>query len=425
MKFKYLVSFIFAFSFSLYATAEKPVVISCGVVGKEFRLCKEGVARWEKLRGKKAKVIPAPNGSNERLTIYQQQFAAESDDIDIYQMDIVWPGLLANHLEDLTPYIAQEEISKYLSNVISNNTVGGKLVMLPWFINIGFLYYRKDLLEKYGFEPPETWEDLEKIAQTIQQEERKIGHKKLWGYCFQGKAYEGLTCNALEFIDSYKGGNIVEKDGTISINNERAAVALRRLSSWIGNIVPTGALNYEQEDCRGIFQSGNLIFMRNWAYAWPLLNQEGSPVAGKVGIIPLPKGGTDGKHTGIIGAWNLGVSIYSKRKKDAVDLLLFLTSEEELKRRALEGGYFPTRTSLYEDPEVIAISPIVEIMVQMLPEALARPASQSGKKYNQVSSIFWNAVHSVLGNKSSPEKALSHAEKKLKFISRNGKNWHK
>ena len=346
------------------------VVITCGMVAHEYAACKKGVSRWIQKTGKKAQVVPAPNGSNERLTLFQQHLAAGASDIDIYQVDMVWPGLLSRHMIDLNPYLSKTQRKQYLPQLLKNNTVNGKLVSLPWFLNVGLLYYRKDLLEKYGVDVPKTWEELEKTSQSIQDAEKKVGNPDLWGYVFQGKAYEGLTCNAIEWIASYpKGGSIVELDGQVSINNPEAIYITNKVASWIGTISPKGVLNYEQEDCRGIFQLGKAIFMRNWPYAWVVLNNPDSPVAGQVGITILPKGGPEGHSSSVLGGWNLAVSKYSERQKDAIDLVLFLTSKDEQRRRALEHGYYPTMQSLYAESKIKKLSPVTSLMIDVLRNA--------------------------------------------------------
>lgn len=404
---------------------DSPVVITCGMVAQEYETCKKGVELWEQKTGKKAKVLPAPNGSNERLALFQQHLAAGSSDIDIYQIDVVWPGILVNYLEDLNDHLSAEQRSKYIPQILNNNIVKGKLVALPWFTNVGLLYYRKDLLAKYGLPVPQTWDELEKAATLIMDGEKKAGNDKLWGYVFQGKAYEGLTCNALEWISSFKiGGTIVEANGYVSINNPDAIHILDKIAMWVGTIAPQGVLNYEQEDCRGVFQLGQAIFMRNWPYAWHPINNPESPVAGKVGITLLPKGGMDGKSSGTFGGWNLAVSKHSKKKKDAIDLVLFLTDEPELKRRAVEAGYYPPMHTLFRDPKVLSINPLMKEMLSSMEKATARPSAQTGPQYSQVSSIFWNAVYATLSKNGSAAQNLTAAAEKLNLISHNGTKWY-
>src|SRR3546814_377234 len=138
------------------------------------------------------------------------------------------------------------------------------------------------------------------------------------------------------------------------MDNPSASEDVDRATSWIGEISPEGVLNYDEEAARGVFQSGNAAFMRNWPYAWALANSPDSPIKDKVGIVALPKGGEDGKHTGTLGGWQLSVSKYSENVDAAVDLVRYLTSYEEQKRRAIEGSFNPTIGALYDDEEVLA-----------------------------------------------------------------------
>ena len=250
--------------------------------------------------------------------------------------------------------------------------------------------------------------------------EKGEGNDRMTGIVFQGRAYEGLTCNALEWIDSYGGGAIVDEDGKVTVNNPNAVAALEEAGAWIGSIAPDGVLNYAEEEARGVFQSGNAVFMRNWPYAWSLANSDDSPVKGKVGVVALPKGGADGKSTGVLGGWQLAVSKYSQDQEAAADLVRYLTSEKEQKRRAIEGSYNPTIETLYKDPEVLEAVPFFGSLYETFVNAVARPSGVTGDKYNRVSNAFWNAAHSVLSGKEDAQTALSALEGELNGIKRRG-----
>jgi trehalose/maltose transport system substrate-binding protein len=395
--------------------------ISCGAVGKELSLCRQGVEAWAKRTGNQVKVVSTPNSSSERFALYQQILASHSSDIDIFQIDVVWPGTLAPHLVDLSRYIDKDTIRQYFPALIVNDTVAGKLVAMPWFTNAGVLYYRKDLLEKYGAQPPTTWQQLTDIARRIQDAERKAGKERMQGFVFQAKGYEGLTCDALEWIDSFGGGTLIDADGRVTVDNPRAVAALQLATSWIGNIAPQGVLNYDEEESRGVFQSGNAVFMRNWPYAWALGNAEDSPIRGRIGVIALPEGGPDGHHTGVLGGWQLAVSRYSKHPELAADLVRYLTSYAEQKHRAIEGSYNPTIPALYRDPDVLAATPFFGKLYTTFEHAVARPSRITGSKYARVSAEFYYTVHDVLSGKIAAAPALAGLQRKLTRLSRGGK----
>jgi trehalose/maltose transport system substrate-binding protein len=395
--------------------------ISCGAVGVELRLCRQGAEAWSRQTGNQVKVISTPNSSTERFALYQQILASHSSDIDILQIDVIWPGTLAPHLVNLSKYIGKDITKQFFPALIANDTVAGRLVAMPWFTDAGVLYYRKDLLKKYNEQPPATWQQLTDIARRIQDAERKVGNPRMQGFVFQAKGYEGLTCDALEWIDSFGGGTLVNAEGTVTVDNPRAVAALKLAASWIGKIAPQGVLNYDEEESRGVFQSGNAVFMRNWPYAWALGNAADSPVRGKIGVIALPAGGTDGHHTGVLGGWQLAVSRYSRHPQLAASLVRYLTSYAEQKRRAIQGSYNPTITALYQDPEVLAATPFFGRLYKIFAHAVARPSRITGAKYARVSAEFYYTVHDVLSGKTEAAPALATLQRKLARLSRGGR----
>jgi len=397
------------------------VAISCGAVGLELELCREGATAWAERTGHEVEVVSTPNSTTARLGLYQQMLAAGSADIDVFQIDVIWPGTLAAHFIDLREHMKAARIEQHFATIRDNNTVDGRLIGMPWFTDAGMLYYRRDLLDKYGHAPPATWQELTTIAKEIQDRERAAGRERMHGFVFQAKAYEGLTCNALEWIASFGGGTIVADHGEITIDNQDAAAALELAASWIGAIAPEGVLNYEEEDARGVFQSGNAVFMRNWPYAWGLANAEDSPIRGKVGITRLPKGGADGQHAATLGGWQLAVSKYSEHPEVAADLVAYLTSYEEQKRRAIEGSYNPTIPELYQDPEVLEANPFFAQLYDILDAAVTRPSTVTGVKYNRMSSNFFNAVHDVLAGRAQPAARLAALARRLERLARGGR----
>lgn len=399
------------------AARSAEIAIACSALGKEYEICKEGVDAWAKKTGHTVKIVSTPNSATERLALYQQLLAAGAGDIDVFQVDVVWPGILAGHFMDLTPK-AQGEIGRHFPAMGESATVDGRIVAVPWFADAGLLYYRKDLLQKHGRPVPGTWEELAETARLVQEGERRAGNGAFTGFVWQGRAYEGLTTVALEWVSSHGGGTIVDDKGEITINNPRAAQALKTASGWVGTISPEGVLNYTEEEARGVFQAGNAAFMRNWPYAWALAQGADSPVKDKVGVAPLPKGGADGRHAGTLGGQLLAVSKYSRNADAAADLVLYLTSAEEQKRRAIAGSFNPTRPALFQDAEIRQAAPFIGELFEVFTNAVARPAAVTGPSYNKVSSAFFGAVHGVLSGRAQPEAALAGLDRDLKRIKR-------
>jgi trehalose/maltose transport system substrate-binding protein len=394
------------------------ITISCGSNAADVEYCGKFAEDWGKKNGHVVKMYSPPASTTDNLALLRQQFAAKSADLDVIMIDVVWPGVIKDHLVDLKKYSKGAE-SKHFPAIVANNTVDGKLLGMPWFTDAGLLFYRKDLVEKYGLKAPNTWDELTAAATKIQEGERKAGSADFQGFVFQAKAYEGLTCDALEWVHSFGGGDIVDKAGNITINNPQAAKALDTAASWIGTIAPGGVLNYGEEDARGVWQNGKAAFMRNWPYAWSLGQAPDSVIKGKIGVAALPAGsGPGAKKAATLGGWQLAVSKYSKNVDAAAALAMYMTSPEVQKKRAVGGSYNPTIPELYKDKDIVTANPFMGDLLDVFTNAVARPATATGLKYPEVSNAFWDAAHDVMEKKSTGAEAVKKLEGKLKQIKR-------
>lgn len=224
------------------AVSAAELSIVSGAVGKDIEELRADLDLFQEQTGHTVEVVTMPPSTTDQFAQYRLWLSAQNADIDVYRTDVIWAPQLAEHLVDLTEATA-DVVGDHFPAIIESQTVDGKLVALPMFTDAPALYYRADLLEKHGMEPPTTWAELAETAQAIVEAE---GDPNLLGFVFQGAAYEGLTCNALEWVKSNGGGQIVEPDGTISINNPQAVEALEMASSWIRTIAPEGVLGYKE-----------------------------------------------------------------------------------------------------------------------------------------------------------------------------------
>src|SRR5690242_7352103 len=189
-------------------------------------------SRFTKDTGIKVNVVPHPAASDASYSQLARAFSSQSSSIDVAMIDVVWPGAFAPYLLDLKPKLGKQS-KLHAAGIVSNDTIGGKLVAMPWFGDYGILYYRTDLLKKYGYKaPPTTWKALFTMAKKIQDGEQK-SNPNFAGFVFQGNSYEGLTCNALEWIASAGGGHMID-NGKASINNAKAATILDAIRAQVG-----------------------------------------------------------------------------------------------------------------------------------------------------------------------------------------------
>jgi len=398
-------------------TGQKITVV-LGASGTGTNFTKALVSKFQEWTGIQTTLVEGPESATDRLTIaYLPVLSAGDSSIDAMMIDVIWPGIMAQHALDLTQ-VAKDNGGQYFDRIVQNNTVDGKLVGVPWYTDAGLLYYRKDLLAKYNVaNPPTTWKELEDAAKTIMDGE-KATLSDFYGFVFQAAAYEGLTCDAIEWQISQGGGNVVETDGTVSLNNDAAKAAFTRAKGWIGSIAPAGVVNYKEEDSRGVWQAGNAAFMRNWPYAYSLGQAADSPIKDKFDVTLLPQGEGEGaQHADCLGGWQMMASKYSKNPDAATEFVKFATSKEVQKAQAIEMSELPTIASVYDDPDVLAANPYYASLKPIFQGgAVPRPSTVTGEYYNDVSTAYFTAVNQILTGGQSADDAIGQAESDIKDI---------
>jgi trehalose/maltose transport system substrate-binding protein len=365
--------------------------------------------------GIQVKLLPSPEAAREQLALWRELLQRGASDPDVYGLDVIWPGMLAEYFIDLKPYFANE-LSAHFPAIVTSYTVDDKLVALPHHANIGLLYYRTDLLRQYGYgAPPRTWDELERMAARIQAGERAKGKKEFWGFVWQGAAAEGLTCNALEWQASEGGGRIIEEDKTISVNNPHAIRAWQRAARWVGSISPPGVVGYKEWDALNAWVAGDVAFMRNWPIAYVDSQAAGSSIRNKFDVAPVP-GGEAGR-VGTLGGIGLAVSRFSVHPREALELVRYLCSRDAQVKDSRALSEPPTLLELYDLPEVLGPNPGFALLSQAFRAGMvSRPSNITGKKYQDVSDAYIQAVHSVLTREKNAPDAAAALENELVHI---------
>jgi multiple sugar transport system substrate-binding protein len=353
-----------------------------------------------------------PWTSDDQHQFYVINLEGRSPGFDVMMLDCIWVPEFARAgwLLDLTTRIGPEELTPYFSSTVAAATYGGRVWALPWNFNVGLLYYRADLLAKYGFRPPDTYEELIEQVHRIRAGERD---PKLDGYVWQGKQYEGLVVNVLEAFWAH-GARLLADDGAIFPDPARAADALRFLRGLIETgVSPAWTTAADEELSRRAFGDGHAIFLRNWPYALDLFQGRDSTVRGKVALAPLP-GRTRGERgIGSTGGAHLGVSRQSRHPDLALALARHLTTEPAQRAIALGAALSPTRQALYRDPELVRERPA---MPQLQVLALAGRPRPVTPYYLLLSATVQPEFSAALVGVKSPERAIADARARLRFF---------
>jgi trehalose/maltose transport system substrate-binding protein len=361
--------------------------------------------------GIKVKVVPHPTASDAAYSQLARAFATHSSSIDVAMIDVVWPGAFAPFLVDLKPKLGAQS-KMHSAGIVQSDTIKGKLVAMPWFGDFGMLYYRTDLLKKYGYKrPPASWTQLFQMAKKIQAGEQ-ASNPSFSGFVYQGNAYEGLTCDALEWIASSNGGHFIDGNKA-TINNSKAADILNMFRANVGVTSPRAVTTYQEGEAQTAFTNGDAAFERNWPYAYSLNQAAGSKVKGKFAVAPLPHG-AGGHSVATVGGWQLAVSKYSKHQDAAIEFVRYMTSKAVEKFDTITNSNVPTIPSLAKDPQVRKAAPYLNPATANVPRA-TRPSSILGAKYNEGSKDIYQAISRIL-NGSSAQSVLPGLESQLNAL---------
>lgn len=340
--------------------------------------------------------------------------SAGDSSIDIFILDVIRPAQFATAgwITPLDDYVGDKDtlLGNYLPAYAEANQVDGQLVALPAYADAMFLYYRKDLLEKYDQEVPTTWAELQEVASVILEGE---GNANLEGLSFQAAPIEGTVCTFL--LPYWSAGHSLTQDGEFTFDQEAAVDSFKL---WLGMIEDgtsnANAAEIATDDTRRNFQAGNAVFAVLWAYGWAHFQSDESEVKDNVGVARLPAI-EGGEPVSCLGGWEWAVSAFSENQEEAVELVQFLAGPEVSKRRAIEGSALPVTRDLYQDADVLEAMPWLDSALPVVETARARPVSP---RYNEISEIIRTTTNAVIAGAMTPEDAAAQMESRLRRVMR-------
>jgi multiple sugar transport system substrate-binding protein len=384
--------------------SSSPVLtIAASAVGREGALVQAQLVRFEAQHpGLRVELRSTPDEADTRHQLYVHWLNAHATDPDVLQLDVIWTPEFAAAGWILPLDRFRPDAEQFLPAAIAANSWRGQLFALPWFVDVGMLYWRTDLADG----PP-------KDLATLASEAAKAGPPS--GFVWQGARYEGLVTVFLEHLGAY-GGRILDDRGQVVVDDEPAVRALQYMRDAIHQhrSVPVEVLSWQEEHTRFAFQNGSARFMRNWPYAVPLLSDaRQSRVAGRFAVAPMPAA-PGGTSTAALGGSQLAINARSEQPDNAYALIRFLLEPAQMIERAGVVGQYPSRPALYDDEAVRAALPIPSTEALAIVErAVARPATPV---YSELSSILQVHLHRALTVQVEVREALETAATEMRAL---------
>ncbi len=330
---------------------------------------------------------------------------------DLLLMDVSWTAryVAAGWLEPLEDLLGEDALDAMLPGARLGNGFGGHLWRMPLTGDTGLLYWRTDLMER----PPSSTEELERIAERLQRQ-----GKVRWGYVWQGRQYEGLSCVMLEAIHAFGGRWWQPGEGRAGGRTELDSPGAVRAAAWLESLVrrgisPPAVADFAENEALQLFAAGDAAFLRNWPYAWREIEKGGGPVVGKVGVSPVVSAAGQ-RSGGTLGTWGLSLLRGSAHPQKAAEVIRWFTGPETQKALVLDQGYAPTWAALYEDPDLQRRHPLLEVQREALEQGpLVRPLTPL---YAQLSDLLQRQVNGMLTTSRPAARAMETAQEQSQVL---------
>jgi len=382
--------------------------IGCGVTAYDLSVCQRLVDAFVESYPEPVNVTvrDIPDDPALYLALLELLIDSGSSDLDVIALQPAWLGSLAQHLRTVPA------VDGVLPVLQAAGQIDNRQRAVPFAPSVGMLYYRRDLLDKYGYlRAPVTWSELEALAFEIQRGERTLGNTDFWGYVWPGAATT-LSSSALEWLVAQGAAPLVGANRDITLANPDAVRALDYAQRWVGSIAPETVLNQDQQGALELWLSGQVAFLHADTSAYTTIMQ--SSLADRVGVARLPSGRS--RSAAQVSGWYLGVRRSSSQPDAARDLVAFMT-QATFERWRADVGYLPLQTSSYQDPVILATRPYYRFVPAALESAVLAPVDTLGRDYAIINNVFAQGVHAILEDKNMrPEQALLELEAQLRDL---------
>ena len=328
--------------------------------------------------------------TNKRKELITRTLRSRNSRIDLFAVDQIWIPRFAKWAEPLGDYFSENELNKLLPQALITCVYNDSLFSVPFFIDVGVLYYRKDIIEKIS----NSEEIKQKLEDGISWEELiKFRDKNFPGkniYVFQGDAYEGLICNYIEQLGDVKS---IFKNGKFNVYDTNAIKSAQILVDLIytHKLSPAEISDFDESNAYEYALNNDVPFFRGWPTTLKYSNLV-SKTTNKLNLLkeaPLPKGLNE-NSTSSIGGWNFILSRFSSVKKESVTFIKFVLSKKIQELNYKSGSYLPILKSFYNDKEMIAKYPRLREYKNIIANGLHRPSDYNYTKISDILSLYLN-----------------------------------
>jgi multiple sugar transport system substrate-binding protein len=320
---------------------------------------------------------------------------------DLLLVDVSWlpKYVAAGWFVPLERWFGPEVLAAMEPGARLGNGLGEHLWRMPLTGDTGLLYWRSDLMPR----PPRDTAELVAISRDLQRRGRVR-----WGYLWQGRQYEGLSCVMVEMLHGFGARWWDDATARTELDSPEAVAAAAWLDGLLRDgVSPRAVANYAENDALQSFAAGEAAFLRNWPYAWREIEKGEGPVKGKVGVTAMV-GAPGEQGGGTLGTWGLSLIKGSPHPEEAVAVIRWLTGPVVQRQLALEQGYAPTWSALYDDPDLQRRAPMLAVQRQALQHPQLRPPTPA---YAQLSDLLARQVNGMLTGQGGPEQTMGTAQR--------------
>jgi multiple sugar transport system substrate-binding protein len=276
---------------------------------------------------------------------------------DVTQLGTTWAGEFSklNAMDEVPGSINK---SDFYQAAIDAGSYKGKLVGVPWYVDTRVLYYRTDLAQKAGVtQPPQTWDDLNKLAQAYHNGGAK------YGLSLQSNDWQEYV----PFL--YSAGGDIMQNNEFTLDSPAAAKALTEYASFFQQKL-TPQTEPQGFDVTQSFTSGDTPMFFSGLWHRSLIDKAAPNLKNNWATAQVPK---DQSSTSFVGGAEFAVFKNSPNRDAAWKFVQFMTQPNTQVAWYKDIADLPAVKSAWDD-QTISGDQTLKVFGDQLKDAKAPPS---------------------------------------------------